>query len=331
MELETSVVFSPRGHEFEGNTTLGAGKTWRSKYASVGVIVGGDMAILDGINEKGLSVGTLDLPGYASYPETTKENRAISMSMSDISQWFISQFADVGEVAQAVRNNEAAISAVLVSGFPPQVQPFHYILHDRSGRSIIVEPLDGNLVVFDNPLGVLTNSPTFDWHMTNLRNYVNLDFDNVEPMKLDGQTFKSFGQGSGMIGLPGDITPPSRFIRAVAFSSAAFPEKTALQGVYQLFHILNNFDIPVGIARDKVDDHVYTDATLLTVARDAKNLRYYYRTYDDQTIRVVDLNRFDFDSKKIKMLTIEAKQTFVDMSEKLKDTPEQGDAPGQGH
>ena len=95
----------------------------------------------------------------------------------------------------------------------------------------------------------MSNSPTFDWHMTNLSNYVNMTVNNVPKFDVDGKAIKGLGQGSGMLGIPGDFTPPSRFVRAVAFSKSALPVETAREAVLQAFHILNQFDIPKGAAR----------------------------------------------------------------------------------
>ena len=95
----------------------------------------------------------------------------------------------------------------------------------------------------------MSNSPTFDWHMTNLSNYVTMTDKNVAKIDLAGKEIKGLGQGSGMLGLPGDFTPPSRFVRAVAFSKSALPVEKAEDGVLQAFHILNQFDIPKGAAR----------------------------------------------------------------------------------
>ena len=170
----------------------------------------------------------------------------------------------------------------------------------------------------DNPVGVLTNSPTFDWHMTNLKNYVNLRAVNSKPITINGEKFDALGQGTGMLGLPGDYTPPSRFVRAVAFSATAIPEKNAQRGVYQVFHLLNNFDIPVGIARTVHDGVTYSDYTMLTTVRDTQNLKFYYTTYEDQTIKMLDLNRIDKNAKEIKILSTESKQNYVDVSSKLK-------------
>jgi len=240
------------------------------------------------------------------------------MSSSDITQWIVSQFATVDEVRAAIENNDVAISPVLTPGFPPEVQPFHFVVYDKSGKSLVIEPLDGKLVLYDNPLGAMANSPTFDWHMTNLRNYIALDPRNVPPITISGESFAALGQGSGMQGLPGDFTPPARFVRASVFSATAIPAENAQKGIFQVFHILNNFDIPVGVARTEHEGVIHSDYTMLTVARDPQNMRFYYHTYDDQTIRMVDLTSFDLDANKIKRLNTKSDQPVVDMSAELK-------------
>jgi len=316
--LDTSVVFVPRGYKFTGSTTLGPGKKWSSKYASIGMILVDNKVIVDGMNEKGLATASFYFPGYAKYSVTTKENQKISMSSSDFTQWILSEFATVDEVKKAIENNEVAISPVLTPGFPPQVQPFHFIVYDRSGKSIVIEPLDGKLKIYDNPIGVITNSPTFDWHMTNLRNYVNLLAHTPEDVKVFGATIKPLGQGAGMLGLPGDFTPPSRFVRAAAFAASSIPAETADKGVLQVFHILNSFDIPVGAARTIEDGEIFSDYTMLTLVRDTKNLRLYYKTYDDQTIKMVDMKKFDFNGKKILRLHTKTEQSYENVTGKLK-------------
>ena len=154
--------------------------------------------------------------------------------------------ADVKEAvgaAAAVR-----VGAVIQKnmGFVP---PCHYIVHDAAGQCVVLEYIDGELKVHDDPLGVVTNSPTFDWHVTNLRNYVNLSVTNVPPVELAGIKFLGLGQGSGMLGLPGDFTPPSRFVRAVAFSRRPCPWQRPAKASCKRSIILNQFDIPKGAAR----------------------------------------------------------------------------------
>ena len=139
-------------------------------------------------------------------------------------------------------------------------------------------------------MGVLTNSPGLDWHLTNLRNYIGLTAQNVPSIQLGGNfALPQFGQGTGLFGLPGDSTPPSRFVRAVAYSQTALPIPNAADAVLQVFHIMNNFDIPLGSVRDKEGNAVHVDYTVWTSVADLKNDRWYFRTFNDQAIRMVDL------------------------------------------
>jgi choloylglycine hydrolase len=127
--------------------------------------------------------------------------------------------------------------------------------------------------------------------MTNLRNYVNLSVTNVPPVKVGSVTLQPLGDGTGMLGLPGDGTPPSRFVRAVAYSSSMPQLATGQDTLLQAFRILNNFDIPQGSIRDEKDAHgnVIAEYTLWTGASDLKTKTYYVRTFQDSQIRSVAL------------------------------------------
>ena len=318
IQLAVDFAVVPRGYSFTGLTPLGDGKKWTSKYGALGAIVFGNLGIMDGVNEKGLAVGAFYFPTTAEYTPTTAANQAKSMSSIDFSNWILTQFASVDEVRAAVESGEAVVAPTLLPGWPPQVQPFHWIVYDKSGKSLVIEPIAGKLVLSNNPLGVFTNSPSFDWHMTNLRNYIALNPRDVPPVKFDGKTFQSFGMGAGMLGLPGDYTPPSRFVRAAVFSATAFAAPDPSAGIFSGFHIINNFDIPYGIARVNEGGSTHADQTIFTVMRDPQNLRMYYKTYGDQTIRMIDLNRFDLDAKDVmKLTTGQGTQPVVDMSGKF--------------
>jgi choloylglycine hydrolase len=117
-----------------------------------------------------------------------------------------------------------------------------------------------------------------------------------------------------MLGLPGDFSPPSRFVRAAVFSATAIPETNAERGIFQVFHILNNFDIPVGVAREEHDGVLYTDYTMLTAARDPQALKYYWKSYEDQTIRVVDMNGLDLDGDRVIEISTAGEQPVLDVT-----------------
>lgn len=316
IELDLSIAVIPRGYEFQGTTPKGAGLSYQSKYGVLGAIAFNSPAILDGINEKGLSIGTFYFPGFASYAEVTAENQKNSLSPADFPNWIITQFETVEEVKAALKN--VNIVPTILQGWGNETPPFHYIVYDKNGHSLVIEPLNGKLVAYDNPLGVFTNSPAFDWHLTNLRNYINMTTLNAKPMTFRGMVFNGFGQGSGMVGLPGDFTPPSRFVRASIYTMTAIPSDTSEMGVFQTFHILNQFDIPIGVIKEKADGKIYTDYTVLTCVRDPKNLKFYFKTYEDQTIKMADLKEFDLNAKAIKSKKISGKQTVINISADIK-------------
>lgn len=314
--VDVSIAVVPRDFTYTANTPLGNGMSYKTKYASVGTVTFDSISLLDGMNEKGLSVGTFYFPGFAGYTQTTKDNQSKSLSPVDFPNWILSQFATLDEVREGIKN--VVIAPTVESGWGPDTPPFHYIVYDKSGKSISIEPIKGTLEVRDNPIGTYTNSPNFDWHLTALRNYINLTPVNVKPLDVNGLVLAPFGQGSGMVGLPGDFTPPSRFVRAAIYSVTAIPSDNADQAINQLFHILNQFDIPVGVARAKENGVIYSDFTQATVAHNPNNLKYYFKTYDDQNVRQVDLSTFDLTAKEIKKFDTKSNQSIVDVSKDLK-------------
>jgi choloylglycine hydrolase len=134
--------------------------------------------------------------------------------------------------------------------------------------------------------------------MTNLRTYVNLSAVAIPDEKIEDMDFTALGGGSGMIGLPGDFTPTSRFIRATAFSQTARPTQTAGETVYELFRILDNFNVGVGSAEGSDASHggvnELRSATLWTSAWDTKNKILYYHTQHNRCVRKIDLEKIDF-------------------------------------
>lgn len=314
--VDTSVAFIPRDYAFTGTTSKGEGKSYTSKYATLGAICYNNLAIMDGINEEGLAVGTFYFPGFAGYTPTTAENQKNSLSQFDFPNWILTQFRSLDEVKQGLQ--DVVIAPFVIAEWGSEPAPFHYIVYEKSGASLVIEPINGKLVVRDNPLGVLTNSPEFDWHITNLRNFINLNTKNPSPVTFAGLTFAPFGQGAGMVGLPGDFTPPSRFVRAAIFSQTATPVATTEEAVFQTFHLLNQFDIPVGLAKDVADGVTHTDYTILTGVRDPNNLKYYFKTYTDQNINVVDMKQFDKNAKAPLIASMKGQPAYVDFTGQLK-------------
>jgi choloylglycine hydrolase len=308
--MHSQVIVVPAGKEFSGTLPDGGkGLTYTSRYAFVGANALGLPAILDGLNDQGLSVGLFYFPGYAEYTDVTDENKSRAIAPQEFGVWALANFATVDEVREAVKNIVLVPTPAPGLGSPQgAVAGAHFFLQDKSGKSLVVEPVDGTLKVHDAPLGVMTNAPTYDWHMTNLSNYINLSVKDIDTAKVGPMTLSAFGSGAGMLGLPGDFTPPSRFVRAVMFSQAATPSKTAEDTVLAAFHILNQFDIPMGSVVNSAVGEPTAEITEWTSVADPKNLRWYFRTHEDQSIRMVDLKEA-VAAAKGEMSTIEMEET----------------------
>jgi choloylglycine hydrolase len=300
IDLKSDVILVPRGYSRTGTTPDGKpGRRWTAKYSTLGANALGMPVIIDGLNERGLAIGLFYFPTTAKYQAYSPNDADRTLAPWEFGSYILENFAAVDEVRANVSN--IVVPDVVLEAWK-FVPPVHYVVHDASGKSIVIEYVEGNLNIHDNPLGLMSNSPAFDWHMTNLRNYVNFSLTNVPPVQLGSIKLLPFGQGSGMLGLPGDFTPPSRFVRAAAFSQSVLPSQTGNEAVLGAFHILNAFDIPKGAAREhKKDEHgnVVADYTIWTSANDLKARRFYFRTYENSQIRMVDLTKQKLDGKEI--------------------------------
>lgn len=307
--LDSQLLFLPRHYEFIGTTASGKpGLTWNSKFAAVGMNAYGFNMLVDGVNEHGLSAGGFYMPGFAEYQEINPNEDSQAIAPWELITWILTNFTNVDEVRAALPSIKVAAAPL---GDLAGVPPLHYVAHDESGRSLVIEYVGGKLFTYDNPIGVITNSPTFDWHITNLRNYINLTATNIPPIALEGLKLSQLGQGSGLKGLPGDFTPPSRFVRAVALSQDAVAGQKGEDAVKTAFHILDSFDIPQGVVRpaDGSDPQSY-EYTQWTSAADLKNRTYYFHTYDDRRIRSIALSEFALDHPRPITMTIEGDQAI---------------------
>lgn len=291
---DTLVLF-PRNHAFTGLTPGGEnGLKWKSQQGFVSLTAYGQEYGPDGMNEAGLYVGMYYFPGFASFSAYDAAQAGQSLSVGDFMRWMLSSFKTVAEV----RANLDKVRVVNVEDprFGGAALPFHWKIADASGACIVVEIVEGGKVkVYDALLGVITNSPEYGWHLTNLRNYLGLSTAPKEPLTLDGVKLSPLGGGSGLRGLPGDFTPPSRFVRAMAFTASARPLPKAEDAVFEAFRLLDNFNIPVGVTgASKAIATDITSATQITTASDLKNWVLYFHTMDNRQIQKLDLKKIDF-------------------------------------
>jgi choloylglycine hydrolase len=330
--LDSKVMIVPRGFKFTSPAPNGKeGLSWQAKYGFVGMNTKGVDQTPDGLNEAGLSVGLLYLPGFAKYQEVGAQDTSRALANLTVGNWMLSNFATVEEVKEAIKN------VVVFDYAPPGYGsfPLHFAIYDAKGGSLVIEYVNGQRFVYDNPVGVLTNSPPFDWQLTNLRNYINLTNLNVTSLKLGNFVLEPLGQGTGLLGIPGDYTPPHRFVRAVALAYAAVRPTTAAEGANLAFHILNNVDIPIGVVATKHPAPTSTagpstpkgttdtsgleyDFTEWVTVRDLTNKLFYFRTYKNLAIRKIDLKKLAFTGTTIQHIDIQGGEQFVDATEKAK-------------
>lgn len=312
-DTQSQIVIIPRGYTFVATAPNGKqeGLSWQSKYAVVGANACNVIGIIDGVNEKGLAGGFFYFPNYAQFQEVAHSEAANSMAPWDLLTWILTNFATVAEVKNALPKIKVSHT---IFGPWNIVPPLHTIVHDEQGNSLVIEYVAGKLIMHDNLLGVFTNAPSFDWHMTNLNNYIGINPFNAPDQKIGSVTLAPLGQGSGMRGLPGDFTSPSRFVRAVAFSQAMVNIENEEDARSAVFHVLNTFDIPYGVVRNQDENGVSYEFTRWTSACDLKNRRYYFRTYEDCRIRMVDLMKSNLDASEATIIAMDAGKSVCDIT-----------------
>lgn len=294
-DLQSNLRSSPRGRSFTTITPNNkAGLTWKSLYGYL-YIDGFNMdASFDGMNETGLTFEYLYLPGETEYQSIPEGKDAQSVPYFLFGDWVLSNFKTTDEVKLALK--EIYVSSAIIPQLGNAVLPAHASIYDASGKGIVVEFYNNKINVYDN-IGVMTNSPKYDWQVTNLRNYLNLSATNPDSIIQDGMTYTVTGQGSGALGLPGDASPPSRFVKTSFMVKNVYPAEDASGLINLAEHIINNVDLPAGFVRSPDKNGVSTDTTEWVVFKDITHKILYYRTYNNMTIRSVDMGKIDFTEK----------------------------------
>lgn len=283
----------PKNETFK--SVMPGARSWTSTYGIVGIAAILPTGIMDGMNEAGLSGHGLYMPGFCTYQQPKNDGNDISEV--DVIAFLLATCATVAEVKQAAES-------LTICGYDPGigfVPPLHFLFHDKTS-SVALEMRPEGLSIADNPLGVGTNSPFLDWHLTNLRQYTGLTATNPST-SVDGFNFEPLGQGGGLRGLPGDYTPPGRFVRALAQVGLADEPADGAAAEMSALHILNTFDINAGLIREqgpggKPSDEVTQWSTISNLTGG----RWIYRLRNDPTVYVVDVANTDFTSTRSELI-----------------------------
>lgn len=292
VDLKSNLRTSPRGRDFTTTTSNDKpGLQWKSTYGYIYVDGFGVDSGFDGMNEAGLSFGYLYLPGETVYQTIPDGKDSQSIPYLYFGDWVLGNFKTVAEVKEALKN--VTVSAKKLPQLGEAILPAHATIRDTQGNGIIVEFYDNKINVSDS-VGILTNAPKYEWQVTNLRNFVNLSPDVPKAISQGGMTYSATGMGSGAVGLPGDASPPSRFVKLAFMAANVYKADNAVDLLNQVQHIINNVDLPAGYVRTLDDGKTESDITQWALFKDITNKMFYYRTYNDMTLRGIDMSKLDF-------------------------------------
>ena len=256
-----------------------------SHFAMIGMayIADGYPLYYDATNEKGLSAAGLNFPENADYkPYCDGKDNVTSF---ELIPWILSQCATVSE-AEKLLSRINLLNESFSKELP--LSPLHWIISDKE-RSVTLEPLKSGVKVYENPVGVLTNNPAFDYHLFNLNNYMSLTRGEPQNTFADeggALTLKTYSRGMGAMGLPGDASSMSRFVKASFVKMNSLSGESEEESVSQFFHILRSVEMQRGCVR--VEDGSY-EITLYTSCCNTDRGIYYYTTYDNSRIYAIDM------------------------------------------
>jgi choloylglycine hydrolase len=293
LDLEFSyaekVTITPRNFPFEFRRV----PSIPTHHAIIGIATTADGYPLyyDATNEKGLSMAGLNFPGNADYkPEAP---RKINVTPFEFIPWVLSQYETVAQVETAL----AEVNLVDISfseAFP--LSPLHWIISDGD-RSITVESVESGLRIYDNPYGVLTNNPTFDIQSFGVNDYMHLSTDPPENRFSDKLALDTYSRGMGAIGLPGDLSSSSRFVKAVFTRMNSVSGTSESESLSQFFQILGSVAQQRGCVRVGGEDSY--EITIYSSCCNTRTGVYYYTTYENSQITGVDMHREDLESESL--------------------------------
>lgn len=291
-----SVVITPRNYPLYFRQAA----TMSTHYAMIGMAVvdNGNPLYFDATNEKGLSMAGLYFPGNAVYlpPKPGKDN----IAPFEFIPWILSDCENITQAKNKLKNLNM-VDIAYSDSYP--LSPLHWIIADRD-CSLVVEPTADGLKIYENPVGVLTNNPPFDFHLHNLAGYLNLTREEPTSRFAPNYQLSPYSRGMGSIGLPGDLSSPSRFVRAAFVKLNSVCEDTDSASIGQFFQILGCVAqqegcVRVGTAFEK---------TIYSSCCNTDTGVYYYTTYENSQISGVSLHNADLEQDKVLVFPLNRQQ-----------------------
>lgn len=298
--MEWTMLFYPKGSTYylsAPDSSKHPKVKMNSKYAvlAIGSQLAAD-ALVEGQNSAGLAVSGNFLPGFSQYQTVTKDDKHYA-SVVEFIRFILSNYASVAEAKANLPQYKVWLPNLASS---PAQATMHFMVTDKTGSDIVIEFVNGQMKIYDKTAGVLTNSPTYDWHLTNIRNYINLTNEAVgQRASATLGDITNVSQGGGGIGLPGDYMSPSRFVRATFLKNYSDKPTNGQEAVTLTTHILDTVDIPKGAVSSKdANGKIYSDTTQWVAIKDLTNSVWYFSDYDHRgTFVKIDLTKLDKQSK----------------------------------
>ena len=283
-----TVTVTPRSFLFQ----FRCGKVLESHYAMIGMATVADDYPLyyEATNEKGLSLAGLNFPQNAMYYQYAEG--LDNIAPFELIPWLLGQCESVTE-ALAMIQKMNLWNTPFSEQFP--LSPLHWLLADKE-RSVVLEPMSEGLKIHPNPIGILTNNPPFDFHMYNLANFMNVSAQLPQNRFSDKITLSPYSLGMGGIGLPGDLSSSSRFVKAAFTKLNSVSGSTESESISQFFHILGSVAQQNGLTPVEGGQYEYT--VYSSCCNTEKGI-YYYTTYENSQITAVSLHNEDLNSSKL--------------------------------
>lgn len=280
------VVITPRNYKFN----LKNGTSITSKYSMIGMatVVSNYPLYAEATNEKGLSMAGLYFPKNACFFK--EEDNKLNLSPYELIPYFLGLYSSISEIKKDI--TKLNITNTSFSKEMP-VSDLHWMISDES-ECIVIEQMEDGLKVYNNPIGVLTNNPPFEYHLNNINNYSNLSPYNSENTFSNKINLNQYGQGMGAIGLPGDNSPASRFIRASFNKLNSKCEDDEKSSVTQFFHILDSVSMVQGTTITKENKN---DITTYSCCINTSKGIYYYKTYTNNQIIAIKMSEKEKNNK----------------------------------
>lgn len=285
-DIQPEIYIVPKGYVW--NNTLDMNLI-RNKYSFIGIgqKLDGILGFFDGVNEEGFAAATLYFAGYAQYNTQSPYSTSRPIASTDFLHYILGR-------CESIEALKLELNDLSIIGTPDpvtqSVAPLHWMATDKSGKSIVIEQTKNGLKFFDNPVGVMANSPDFQWHMTNLRNYMEVSPEQNEEVFWGNFRLKPFGQAGGTMLLPGGYTSPERFVRTTFLRTHVPTPKNAIEAIVSCFHIMESVSIPRGAVRSSRNTYDYTKYTAFI---NTNTCEYFFKTYDN--MQIVRASLFDDD------------------------------------